>query len=223
MIGFGSKELILNSKASFEPITFSATGAMQTWQVPAGIKQIHVDCVACQGGNGGGLGGRVECDLTVKPKQILNIMVGKVPGNIETAVYNAADIRIGGTEYANRVIVAGGGGSKASSGATGGAGGGLTGGNGASSDASKAAVGTGGTQNSGGNGGSSGTLGKGGNGKYVPAQKSASEQTSGAGGAGYYGGGGGNAVNKASMGNTYSASAGGGGEGAGYVKISMIE
>lgn len=76
------------------------------------------------------MGGRVECDLSVRPNQQLYLMVGSVPTNEYTASYNASDIRVGGTEYAHRVIVAGGGGSSSSRKAAGGAGGGLTGGNG---------------------------------------------------------------------------------------------
>lgn len=46
----------------------------------------------------GGLGGRVQCDLTVTPKQTLYIMVGDIPTSGITASYNASDIRIGGNE-----------------------------------------------------------------------------------------------------------------------------
>ncbi len=238
MIRAESEKMLMAGKPFFEPVTFAGASTLPLmWEVPAGVKKVHVDCVANQGGNSGGKGGRVECDLEVTPKQMIYVVTGKVPGNIETAVYNAADIRIGGRAYADRVIVAGGGGSKASSGAVGGNGGGLTGGNGTSSEANRAAVGTGGTQNSGGTGGSSGTLGMGGNGiVYDDSTKG------GAGGAGYYGGGAGNAVKWKDHFRNYYASAGGGGgssythpdlctnvkhtqgyrEGKGYITISMV-
>lgn len=57
----------------------------------------------------GGKGGRVQCVLNVTSGQTLYITVGKIPTNNGTAVYNASDIRIGGQEYTDRVIVAGGG------------------------------------------------------------------------------------------------------------------
>lgn len=226
---------------SFEPVTFSASGALQTWTVPAGIKQIHVDCVASQGGNNGGKGGRVQCDLAVTPGATLQIMVGIVPTSINVASYNASDVRIGGTEYANRVVVAGGGGNTSNQGYVGGAGGGLTGATGAA-DSGKG--GSGGTQSAGGAGGSGGagsefygsvgTLGLGGNGGVGRA-------TAGAGGAGYYGGGGGCANNVGISKRKNRGSGGGGGSsyansdlcsnvvhtqgyrsGAGYITISMV-
>lgn len=229
--------------SSFEPVTFSASGALQTWKVPAGIKQIHVDCVASQGGNSGGFGGRVQCDLAVTPGATLQIMVGIVPTNANSASYNASDIRIGGTEYANRVVVAGGGGSASSKGVAGGAGGGLTGGKGGTGNSENTAgPGGGGSQSAGGIGGSggsgvkypgsSGTLGLGGKGGVGNAK-------AGAGGAGYYGGGGGSA-NNSMMSRTFAYGGGGGSSyispqlctnvihtqgfqtGAGYITISMV-
>lgn len=171
----------------------------------------------------GGFGGRVECVLNVEPKTILYIYVGGKGESNKTDTstnywisggYNgggkgsasyekgnlggaggggATDIRIGGTEYTNRVIVAGAGGGAVSP-AAGGAGGGLTGGGGIFGDTnnSNSSVATGGTQTAGGIGGRTGTiktadgvLGKGGD---APLD-STSEYYGAGGGAGYYGGG----------------------------------
>lgn len=243
MLSLWSKKLLTFAAIakSFEPITFNASANLQTWVVPSGIKQIRIDCVASQGGNGGGKGGRVVCDLTVTPKQTLYIMVGSVPPTIETAIYNASDIRIGGTEYAHRVVVAGGGGSASYQGKYGGAGGGLTGGVGESTDGCWA--GSGGSQTGGGGGsthshkrypGSAGTLGMGGNGGVYSDSKKG-----GAGGAGYYGGGGGGVGGSALINKSCGGCGGssythpdlctnvshtqGFREGAGYITISMVK
>lgn len=185
------------------PVTFNVSSEIQKYVVPNGVNKLHVVCVASKGyGEYGGNGGKVECDLTVTQGQTLYITVGAIPENTYTASYNASDIRIGGNEYTNRVVVAGGGGSGGSDGSSsaGGLGGGLTGGDGSSNDSSYAGAGTGGTQTAGGAGGTGyhgsighhhdgedGTLGMGGNGESCSY-----EGAHGAGGAGYYGGGSGN-------------------------------
>lgn len=230
-------------------VTFSPSSSLQSFTVPDGVSTIHVDCVASKGGDfasTGGKGGRVQCDLAVTAGETLRIMVGDIPStNSYDAVYNASDIRIGGTEYANRVIVAGAGGNGQGlrgNAVSGGAGGGLTGADGGKGG--NISQPTGGTQTAGGTGGKwtasgsvwrsdggDGTLGLGGFGgnarDYV---------NGGAGGAGYYGGGGGGAMHW-SKGN--GGGAGGGGssytdstlcsnvvhtqgyrDGAGYINIS---
>ena len=170
------------------------------------------------GGNGQvGKGGRVETDLNVTPEQVLNIYVGGSrhytgyqqdnggwngggnagPDGIGVSFPGggATDIRIGGTDLNNRVIVAGGGGGEQNGSGHGGDGGGLTGQNGTSDTSSGGQrYGSGGSQDQGGIGGkvwngsnyivrwnASGSLGQGGT-AYL---------NSGGGGGGYYGGGGG--------------------------------
>ena len=170
------------------------------------------------GGNGQvGKGGRVETDLNVTPGQVLNIYVGGSrhfsgaqqdnggwngggnagPDGIGVSFPGggATDIRIGGTDLNNRVIVAGGGGGEQNGSGHGGDGGGLTGQNGTSDTSSGGQrYGSGGSQDQGGIGGkvwngsnyiirwnASGSLGQGG----------AAYLNSGGGGGGYYGGGGG--------------------------------
>lgn len=62
------------------PVTFNYTGAVQSYVVPDGCKKLQVDCVGAAGGTYnsmlGGAGGRVECILSVKPKDILYLYVG---------------------------------------------------------------------------------------------------------------------------------------------------
>lgn len=70
----------------FEPVTFTASDSLQQWKIPAGVRKIHVDCVAAAGATSasnyaGGKGGRVQCDLKVSAGQILYIMAGKKPSD----------------------------------------------------------------------------------------------------------------------------------------------
>lgn len=221
-------ESLLFIGKGFDPITFTADG---TWTVPAGIRRIRVDCVAAKGCNYttsvvGGYGGRVQCILNVKGVDTLNIHVGQMPTSLSANTYNASDIRIGGLDVSNRVIVAGGGGSASwverhgVTAANGGAGGGTTGGNGLNAIVwgYNATIATGGSQTAGGTGsaasvpytasqiGGNGTFGLGGAGASASA---------GAGGAGWYGGGGG-AVNQFADEKTIARVAAGGGGGSSY-------
>lgn len=225
----------------FYPFTVGAGASLQAWTVPPGVTKIHVDCVASKGNNGratGGNGGRVQCDINVTGGQTLYITVGAIPYS-NTNSYNASDIRIGGTEYGNRIVVSGGGGCGSTGGennSNGGNGGGLVGvqGNGSR----YATGGGGGTQSSGGAGGS-------GNGSYngnagnfgVGGQNNG--HNSGAGGAGWYGGGSGGT--EGHNGHYYHAGGGGGSSytngtycsnvihtqgymnGSGYVTISFVD
>ena len=200
------------------PVTFNVSSEIQKYVVPNGVNKLRVVCVASKGyGEYGGNGGKVECDLTVTQGQTLYITVGAIPTQgISYPEYNASDVRIGGTTYSNRVIVAGGGGNQANSNAVGGAGGGLTGGDGGKGYGADS-MGKGGTQTAGGVGGlgvpvsvghyhngEQGTLGLGGAGSYETGY----EGPSGAGGAGYYGGGGG--AGDWNKSGSYTAGGGGG-------------
>lgn len=140
--------------------TFNYTGTPQYFVVPPNITLISLDVRGAEGGHAnnltqqpttasGGLGGRVQCYLTVNPGDTLWIYVGQQGlGNSGTLTcdtadggyngggngysgynsfnYNsgggggATDIRIGGQTLLNRVIVAGGGGGGGCSGCTGG-------------------------------------------------------------------------------------------------------
>lgn len=230
-------------KLGFDPVTYNVSDNLQIFNIPLGVSKIHIDCVASKGNDGwsaGGKGGRVECDLDVTNSSILYIRVGNMNGVSNIAEYNASDIRIGGTQLENRVIVAGGGGSGGSGTASniqGGDGGGLVGQAGPNG---WSGGGQGGTQSSGGahgvhvsgdlrgsNHGTDGEFGMGGTGTA-------------AGGAGWYGGGAGFAGDYRSVG-TQCAGGGGGSSytnssicsnvvhtqgynnGSGYVTISFVE
>lgn len=193
-------------------VTYSYTGAMQTFTVPSCVNSVTVDVMGSKGGDCiynlstkpddlGGLGGRVVAVYPVTPGQVLNVFVGGIPynggGNGAGSIAQAhgggaSDIRIGGVALANRVIVAGGGaggGNNCSTNAEpGGAGGGLIGETGwQCGNQTGTAVGQGGTQSAGGVAGTSpataGNLGVGGN-------AGGAGTASGGGGGGYYGGGG---------------------------------
>ena len=203
-----------------ETYTYSVNSAtsLQEFVVPEGVTELNVVCAGSCGkaaSAAAGNGGKVQCTLTVTPGEILYLTVGAIPSVYSTPSYNASDIRIGGTEYSNRIIVAGGGGSGASANGAGagGSGGGVTGGAGATSRC--CGGGQGGTQTAGGAGGvgiawttqqtrngSAGSFGLGGN---ITAHSGAG----GAGGAGYYGGGGGCSGYTKSYG-TYGGGGGGG-------------
>ncbi len=200
-------------------------------------------------GSTGGLGGYAQGELTVTPGQTIYIYVGgegqdNAPGyngggdggygtpSTGTGGYGgsgggASDVRVGGLNLTDRVIVAGGGGGggrdyvngscqPCGTGGNGGEGGGLTGGNGMDPDDTGSiyynvgAGASGGDQITGGIGGNGtegtngndGTFGTGGNG--ISGSQSVA---SGGGGGGYYGGGSGAGVSSGS------GAAGGGGAG----------
>ena len=86
------------------PVNFSYTGAVQTYIVPDGCKKLKVDCVGAAGGTykaatPGGAGGRVECVLSVKPKDILFLYIGGIGS--ASAGWNGGGLRkkTGSTEY----------------------------------------------------------------------------------------------------------------------------
>jgi hypothetical protein len=200
--------------------TFSYTGAVQTFTVPAGVTSIQVDVKGGRGGNGvngsiGGNGGRVQGTIAVTPGSVLELYVGGQGidcGTCATGAYNggggtvagigqeagtgggASDIRVAPYALINRIFVAGGGGGGGYTGAAadGGDGGGLIGENGATWNGYQG--GTGGTQLAGGIGGDGTPYGQ-------PDAINGSLGLGGGGqgwsgggggaGGGYYGGGGG--------------------------------
>ncbi|MBX2906827.1 MAG: Ig-like domain-containing protein [Taibaiella sp.] len=215
--------------ANAQSTTFSYTGSVQTYTV-ASTGTLAIDMTGGQGGDGGqlpsiifagGLGGRVQCSLSVTAGQVLYINVGGkgiITGDAGGGVHqnsaanyggdggSASDIRIGGTTLTHRVVVAGAGGGGSAIG--GGAGGGLT----AEYALASFYSAQGGKQSAGGVRstystigvlGSNGTLGKGGDaGKYDGSYGGAG------GGGGYYGGGG--------------STAGGGGGGSSYTDPTLV-
>ena len=120
-------------------INFSYTGAPQQWVVPCGVTSVEVEAMGASGmvqsdfygGDNGdaGYGGKVVCNLSVTPGEVLHVYVGGTSfyegfsgpgydysgwnggaGNSESGAGGATDIRIGGTTLNDRYIVAGGGG-----------------------------------------------------------------------------------------------------------------
>ena len=153
--------------------TFTFTGAQQTFTVPNGVTSISIDAYGAQGGSNSpstntNYGGRVQADIAVTPGTTIYVYVGGQPngltggfnggGNGETGGQGgggASDLRIGGTTYNDRIIVAGGaggGGFWSSQEVQGGLGGGLNGGNGYRTSFANAPGGEGGTQSASGNG-----------------------------------------------------------------------
>ena len=78
-------------------VTFTYSGAAQTWTVPAGVTSATFDVLGAQGGNalyvdsgncscGGGLGGETTVTLPVTPGQTLQVNVGGAGGTIDLSV-----------------------------------------------------------------------------------------------------------------------------------------
>jgi hypothetical protein len=189
--------------ASATTENFAYTGASQTWVVPQGVTEATFDLLGAQGGADGGRGGRATATIAVTPGQSVQVNVGGrgvadlsnpsgSAGGFNGGGYawsgpsggGATDIRFGGTDLADRMLIAGGGGG-GGGGMTAGAGGGLNG-RPAVSSLPGSSPGAGGTQTEGGpgfgfvGGGGSGSLGQGGS--AIPATPG------GAGGGGLYGG-----------------------------------
>lgn len=190
---------------------FAYTGGMQTFTAPyTGTYTLEVWGAEGQNRNNstlGGKGGHAKGTIELVTGDVLRVYVGGYKTGYNGGGYapwggyggGGTDIRKGGSDLSDRVIVAGGGGSVGASNKPGGYGGGSTG---QSMTQSYGSGGNGGTQSAGGN--NRGTLGKGGDGQAY------SSGYGGAGGGGYYGGGG---VNPDGSGDDDR----GGGGGSGYI------
>ncbi|GAA4335394.1 glycine-rich protein [Flaviaesturariibacter amylovorans] len=206
-----------------DTVRFAYTGGAQTFTVPDGVTELRVDAQGASGGHYGGAGGRVEGTLKVTPGQVLYIYVGEGgtgfnyisqgqesartfnggghSGNTGGSGGGGTDIRTGGTELEDRVLVAGGGGGgfrfgTVMVGVPGGAGGGLVA-NPGFRDRPSWLPGGPGTQTEGGapgtlgyvQFGNGGAFGSGGNSFYQ-----SNGTWGGGGGGGWYGGGGANSA-----------------------------
>lgn len=131
---------------------FAFTGAEQTFQVPAWASALDLTLEGAQGGSdfatSANYGGKLTATLAVSPGGVLSLWVGGQAAN-ESGGFNgggagdnggrggggATDVRFGGSDLTDRILVAGGGGgagywASASLEVVGGQGGGETGGNG---------------------------------------------------------------------------------------------
>ncbi len=200
--------------AATSAVTFSSTGAEQTFTVPAGVSVLQVMAIGGSGGGGlgggvGGLGGVASGEVAVFPGEALYVEVGgdgasggPGSGSVEPPSFNggggavqsggagggASDVRTlpraNSDSLSTRLIVAGGGGGGGSSDSSGGGGG----------DGGGLSGGAGATAPFGGGGGTQGAVGSGGAGG-IGGGASGSSGASGAGGSGgngpNFGGGGG--------------------------------
>ena len=182
-----------NATQTFAPVTFSFTGAAQTYTVPPGVTSLRVTALGSMGspynnGSVGGSGGRAEGTLAVTPGEVLTVIVGG-----RGAVWTGGSFQAGGFNGGgNSPARFGSGGGGASSNANGGAGGspGLSGDNFATATGGEGGTATGG--GAGGTGdwtGQAGALGQGG--EAGTTGYASGDNSAGGGGGGYYGGGGG--------------------------------
>jgi Glycine rich protein len=232
--------------------TYTYTGGRQSFKVPAGVTSIDVGAYGAAGGGGGvsysgrqtvGRGGRVSATIPVQPGETLQVFVGGAgsnrggfngggSGHAEFGGGGASDVREGGDQLQNRVVVAAGGGGigvviGSQAGEAGGLGGGQIGGAGQGPPSGPNEGGGGGTQSRGGTGGLAvghhhktegypgrkGALGRGGGGG-AGGYYSGNGGSGGGGGGGYFGGGGG------AGGSGGGGLGGGGGGGSSYVESS---
>jgi fibronectin-binding autotransporter adhesin len=235
--------------------TYSSTGDVEEFEVPEGVTSIHVVAIGGRGADGsdnsgfprppGGLGAKVEGDLTVTPGETLHVVVG---GNAtgQTAGFNgggeggngndegfggardgalgyggggASDIRTG-EGLSSRLLVAGGGGGAGGQLITGGAGG-NAGAGGSDSPSSYAKGGGAGGASVGGAGGegvADGGFGvDGAEGSGGDGGAGGLAHGGGGGGGGYFGGGGGGG-----NGDIYLYGGGGGGGGSSYTHPTLV-
>lgn len=76
---YGPSALTTQADAGTPPtaVTFSYTGAAQSWTVPAGVTSVQVDLRGAQGQSVfGGLGGETIATIPVTPGQNLGVYVG---------------------------------------------------------------------------------------------------------------------------------------------------
>ena len=199
----------------FSTITFSYTGADQTWLVPTGVTSVNVVLYGAGGENGypgtpngsyGGAGGYVSGTLAVTPGETLTIVVGQGPAQPDYNIYygyseSGSSGSYGGGGSRGYYSYAGAGGGRSAirragndivtaGGGGGGAYYGAQGGaGGGSTGGTGSSGGTGGTQSSGGSGSDAG-YGHSDGGHYYGGGYGYYYYSAGGGG-GWYGGGGG--------------------------------
>lgn len=195
--------------------TFSATGGVQTWTVPAGVDHVYVDIAGAQGGagyGGGGAGAELTGTLSVTPGQQLSVLVGTMGANGRQ--YSAGGGGGGGSfiytspDQAGILAAAGGGGGTGSNRYGFGA---------STTTTANSGDNGGGAGGTAGNGGGGGTNAGGGGGLLTAGGGSGPGQAVAAGGGGGsgsrpggFGGGGGSSSVAAGGGGGYSGGGGGG-------------
>jgi hypothetical protein len=109
-----------------QTLTFSYTGAVQTFTVPAGVTSLTISASGAQGGGntGGGLGALMSGDFTVTPGETINIVVGQ-QGQLQIGGQSQNSSGGGGGSFvyrnsSNLLLAAGGGGGGGFSGGGGG-------------------------------------------------------------------------------------------------------
>ena len=76
----GLLAILFCSPASFSQTTFSYTGGVQTYTVPAGVTSILIEAYGAQGGGPtGGNGGEAIAEVPVTPGAVLEVYVGGQP------------------------------------------------------------------------------------------------------------------------------------------------
>jgi len=136
---FANQGDCVNDGAQATTATFNWTGEAQTWTVPDGVTKATFDLYGAEGGlaerkSSGGKGGRATATIPVSEGSSVQVNVGgqgQSNANPAEGGFNgggigqlggggggASDIRIDGTDLANRVLVAGGGGGGGNCGVT---------------------------------------------------------------------------------------------------------
>ncbi len=229
----------LTLSCNSQTLVFNYTGSLQAWRVPPGVNSVTLDVRGAEGGSTGGLGGRVQCTYPATPGTVFNIYVGGQGGAEASAAAGGwngggnagtcsgyylgsggggeSDIRVGGTSFANWIVVAGGGGGIQQINGNPGAGGGLLGGNaGSTGNGCIATYATGGTQIAGGanctstgtcctfTASAGGSQGQGADGDG-PSLSCNSGDGGGGGGGGYWGGGSGGGYSSGGGGSSWTS------------------
>ncbi len=119
--------MFVSSSVLGQVVTFDYTGGVQTYTVPPGVTAIEIQAFGAagtdHGTSSGGLGGFIQGELDVTPGEVLQINVGGMAGfngggaaggsgdpTSGEVGGGASDVRQGGVDLTDRVIVAGGGG-----------------------------------------------------------------------------------------------------------------
>jgi len=151
---------IANQSLAQTVVTYTYTGAIQTWTVPAGVASLTIQAIGAKGGNIStsipGNGASMKGTFTVTPGQVLSLLVGQCPGLTTLYPGGGGGSFVGlGAAYATATpMIVGGGGGGANGTATG-------------VSAPITTSGTGPTPGTGGNGAPAASCGSGGGGFFT--------------------------------------------------------